>query len=180
VCFLNNWFSESKKFTLLTIVNSSMVSVNKEVLLMKLIEMSGKTIVIGCDHAGFELKTVLISFLEKQNYSIIDKGCYSLESIDYPDYGHAVALEVLNSNIQGILICGSGNGINMTANKHKGIRAALCWTAEIASLARLHNDANILTLPGRFVTEEVAKEIVTSYLNTSFEGGRHQTRIDKI
>jgi ribose 5-phosphate isomerase B len=162
------------------IVNSSMVSVNKEVLLMKKLEMSENTIVIGCDHAGFELKTALISFLKQQNYSIIDKGCYSLESIDYPDYGHAVATEVLESNIRGILICGSGNGINMTANKHKGIRAALCWNVEIASLARLHNDANILTLPGRFVSEEFAKEIVTVYLSTAFEGGRHQARIDKI
>ncbi len=157
-----------------------MDSVNKEVLLMKILKMSENTIVIGCDHAGFELKTALISFLKQLNYSIIDKGCNSLESIDYPDYGHAVAEEVLKSNVRGILICGSGNGINMTANKHKGIRAALCWTAEIATLARLHNDANILTLPGRFISEELAKEIVTTYLTTAFEGGRHQARIDKI
>ncbi len=110
-----------------------------------------------------------------------DKGCYSEESIDYADYAHPVASQVENNpGSLGILLCGSGNGINMTANKHQGVRSALCWTPEIAKLAREHNDANILTLPARFLTDEVALEIVDIFFATEFEGGRHQKRIEKI
>ncbi|MES2589846.1 MAG: ribose 5-phosphate isomerase B [Bacteroidota bacterium] len=140
-----------------------------------------KIIPIGCDHAGFELKTKVIEFLEKKGYEMLDKGCYSLDSIDYPDFAHPVADFVEgNSDTLGILLCGSGNGINMTANKHQSIRAALCWTPEIAKLAREHNNANILTLPARFVSEEMGLEIVDVFLSTKFEGGRHQKRVEKI
>jgi ribose 5-phosphate isomerase B len=142
--------------------------------------MSKKTIIIGCDHGGYALKLQLLPYLIDLGYEIDDKGCDSDASIDYPDFGHAVAIEVLSSGNTGILICGSGNGINMTANKHAGIRAALCWTEEIAALARQHNNANILTLPGRFIAEEEAKAIVKTFLTNDFEGGRHQLRLDKI
>lgn len=140
-----------------------------------------KILPIGCDHAGFELKTKIIKTLEEKGFKIEDKGCFTSESIDYPDFAHPVANFVeANENVLGILICGSGNGINMTANKHQGIRAALCWTPEIARLAREHNNANILTLPARFITEETALDIVEVFLNTDFEGGRHQKRVEKI
>lgn len=136
---------------------------------------------IGCDHAGFEMKIQLIEFLESKGYEVKDHGCYSTDSIDYPDFAHPVANQVEeNEGMLGILLCGSGNGINMTANKHQGIRAALCWKKEIAQLAREHNDANIITLPARFISLEEAKEMVDVFLNTSFEGGRHQKRVDKI
>jgi len=138
-------------------------------------------IVIGCDHAGFELKSKIIDHLSEKGFEVKDMGCYSEDSIDYADYAHPVAFEVEeNSDVKGILICGSGNGINMTANKHQGVRSALCWTAEISKLAREHNDANILTLPGRFVSEELALEIVDVFFSTEFEGGRHLNRINKI
>jgi ribose 5-phosphate isomerase B len=138
-------------------------------------------IVIGCDHAGFELKSKIITHLSERGFEVKDMGCYSEDSIDYADYAHPVAFEVeKNSDVTGILICGSGNGINMTANKHQGVRSALCWTPEISKLAREHNDANILTLPGRFVSEELALEIVDVFLSTEFEGGRHLNRINKI
>lgn len=138
-------------------------------------------IVIGCDHAGFELKSKIITHLSERGFEVKDMGCYSEDSIDYADYAHPVAFEVEeNSDVTGILICGSGNGINMTANKHQGIRSALCWTPEISKLAREHNDANILTLPGRFVSEELALEIVDVFFSTEFEGGRHLNRINKI
>lgn len=143
--------------------------------------MSNKLIPIGADHAGFELKQYLISYLENQGYSIKDFGCFSEDSIDYPDYGHPVAEMVeQNEGMLGILICGSGNGINMTANKHQGIRSALCWKKEIAELARQHNNANIIALPARFITRDEAKEMIDAFLNTAFEGGRHQKRVDKI
>ena len=143
--------------------------------------MTRKTIPIGADHAGFTLKGQLIQFLESRGYELKDFGCFSEESIDYPDYAHPVAEMVAqNKGMLGILICGSGNGINMTANKHKGIRSALCWSPEIASLARQHNDANIVALPARFISIEDALEIVDTFLGTAFEGGRHQGRIDKI
>jgi ribose 5-phosphate isomerase B len=142
--------------------------------------MSKKIIIIGSDHGGYALKIQLLPYLIGLGYEIEDKGCDSDASIDYPDFGHAVATEVLSSGNIGILICGSGNGINMTANKHAGIRAALCWTEEIAALARQHNNANILTLPGRFISEDLAKAMVKTFLTTDFEGGRHQIRIDKI
>lgn len=138
-------------------------------------------IVIGCDHAGFELKSKIINHLLEKGFDVEDMGCYSEDSIDYADYAHPVASKVEdNSDVTGILICGSGNGINMTANKHQGVRSALCWTPEISKLAREHNDANILTLPGRFVSEDLALEIVDVFFSTEFEGGRHLNRINKI
>jgi ribose 5-phosphate isomerase B len=143
--------------------------------------MSQKIIPIGADHAGFNLKGKIIQFLESKGYKVQDFGCFSEESIDYPDFAHTVAEMVeQNTGMLGILICGSGNGINMTANKHKEIRSALCWNAEIAALARQHNDANIVALPARFISEQEALEIVETFLGTAFEGGRHQRRIDKI
>lgn len=136
---------------------------------------------IGSDHAGFELKEQLIVYMQSKTLMVIDKGCYSLERADYPDYGHAVAKSVLNNEVDyGVLICGSGNGINMTANKHAGIRAALCWNNEIASLARQHNDANVLVLPARFITVEEAQKCIDAFLNNTFEGGRHADRLKKI
>lgn len=140
-----------------------------------------KLIPIGCDHAGYELKQAIIKHLIKNGYEIKDFGTNSNESVDYPDFAHAVAnfIEEKKAHL-GILICGSGNGINMTANKHKEIRSALCWKPEIAQLARLHNDANIITLPARFITEEEAIKCVDIFLITIFEGGRHSKRIDKI
>jgi len=143
--------------------------------------MSQKIIPIGADHAGFNLKGKIIEFLESKGYQVKDFGCFSEESIDYPDFAHPVAGMIeQNTGMLGILICGSGNGINMTANKHKEIRSALCWNAEIAALARQHNDANIVALPARFISEQEALEIVETFLGTAFEGGRHQRRIDKI
>jgi len=140
-----------------------------------------KILPIGCDHAGFELKTKLIQILKEKGFEIEDKGCFSTDSIDYPDFAHPVAEMVENNpGTLGILLCGSGNGINMTANKHQGIRAALCWTPEIAKLAREHNNANILTLPARFISEAEAIEIVNVFFSTNFEGGRHQKRVEKI
>lgn len=136
---------------------------------------------IGCDHAGFQLKETLKSYLEEKGYEVKDFGCYTEDSIDYADFAHPVADMVeTTEGLKGILICGSGNGINMTANKHQGIRAALCWKKEIAQLAREHNDANILTLPARFISEAEGKEMVDTFFSTEFEGGRHQRRIDKI
>ena len=143
--------------------------------------MSKMIIPIGADHAGFELKAVLKSYLTEKGYEMKDFGCNSSESVDYPDFAHPVANMVeSSSDIKGILICGSGNGIAMTANKHQGIRAALSWKAEIAELARLHNDANILVLPARFITEQEAKNIIDVFFSTEFEGGRHQNRVNKI
>ena len=138
-------------------------------------------IAIGSDHAGFELKAKLLEYLISKNVEVVDKGTYSLDRADYPDYGHAVATAVLDHSVQwGILMCGSGNGIAMSANKHAGIRAALCWNDEITSLARLHNDANILVLPARYISIELAYKCIDTFLNTAFEGGRHQSRIEKI
>ena len=137
-------------------------------------------IAIGSDHAGFELKEQVIAYLKSKNVTVLDKGCYSTERADYPDYGHAVANEVLSKNILGIVICGSGNGINMSVNKHKGIRGALCWNHEIAALARKHNDANIMALPARCMKIDEAKKCVDAFLNEKFEGGRHADRVCKI
>jgi ribose 5-phosphate isomerase B len=136
---------------------------------------------IACDHAGFDYKEKLKKYLELEGYEIKDYGTYSDESTDYPDYAHPVANAVENNKHKyGITICGSGNGINMTANKYQKIRAALCWNVEIAELARLHNNANICSLPARFVDYNLAKQIVNTFLNTKFEGGRHLRRIEKI
>jgi len=136
---------------------------------------------IGSDHAGFELKAELIKYLEGLGKQTKDYGTYSTDSCDYPEFAHAVCKQVEeNANTLGILICGSGNGISMTANKHQGIRAALSWTPEIAELARLHNDANIVSLPARFISVEEAKKIVDIFFKTEFQGGGHQRRVDKI
>jgi ribose 5-phosphate isomerase B len=143
--------------------------------------MTNKIIPIGADHAGFKLKEKVKSHLSDKGYELRDFGCYSEDSIDYPDFGHPVANMVEeNTGMLGILICGSGNGINMTANKHQGVRSALCWKKEIAELARQHNNANIIALPARFISEEEAIEMIDAFLTTEFEGGRHQNRIDKI
>lgn len=138
-------------------------------------------IVIGSDHAGFEYKEAIKQYLVKNNIEIIDVGTHSTESCDYPDYAHAAAREIESGNVEvGILICGSANGVAITANKHQEIRAALCWQNEIASLARLHNDTNIICLPARFVTIDEAEEMVHTFITTDFEGGRHQKRVEKI
>lgn len=138
-------------------------------------------IAIGSDHAGFLLKEAIIGFLEQQGYKVINKGCYSEERADYPDFAHEVAKSVVDQTVNwGILLCGSGNGIAMSANKHKGIRAALCWNSEIASLARQHNDANILVLPARFISKEEAFSCIKAFAATTFEGGRHLDRVNKI
>jgi ribose 5-phosphate isomerase B len=135
---------------------------------------------IATDHAGYDLKE-FIKETFKNVFSFEDYGTYSKESADYPDFAHALASSVENNIVpKGILICGSGNGVAMTANKHKNVRAALCWTPEIALLARQHNDANILVLPARFVTFDEALLIINSFMNTNFEGGRHQIRVQKI
>ena len=139
-----------------------------------------RKIAIGADHAGYKLKSDLITFLQKYDYEVVDFGCPSEESIDYPDYAHPVANMVQKEEVTGILICGSGNGISMSANKHSGIRCALCWSEEIAVLARQHNDANIISLPARYIAHKEAKKIVEAFLGTEFEGGRHQRRVDKI
>lgn len=134
---------------------------------------------IGSDHAGFDLKEFIRSHFSEIEF--IDKGCYSTDSVDYPDFARAVSEEILSKNVElGILICGSANGISISANKIKGIRAGIAWLPEIASLARQHNDANILSLPARFISQENAVEIINAFLNAKFEGGRHQGRVDKI
>lgn len=136
---------------------------------------------IGCDHAGYQLKQEIIHHLTSKGFQIKDFGCYSEDSIDYPDFAHPVAEMVeQNDGMLGILLCGSGNGINMTANKHQGVRSAICWKPEIAKLAREHNNANIITLPARFISVEDAIEMIDIFFSTDFEGGRHQKRIDKI
>tara|TARA_B100000767_G_scaffold91848_1_gene88303 strand:- start:291 stop:722 length:432 start_codon:yes stop_codon:yes gene_type:complete len=138
-------------------------------------------IVIASDHAGVDYKARLISYLEYNGFIVSDFGPETEDSVDYPDYAHKVAKEVSEGEVDfGILLCGSGNGINMSANKHKKIRSALCWKKEIALLARLHNNANILTMPARFISYEQAQEITNIFLTTEFEGGRHQKRVNKI
>ena len=138
-------------------------------------------IAIGCDHAAFTLKEELKAYLISKQYEVKDFGTHSEERADYPDFAHPVANAIESKEVDfGLLMCGSGNGINMTANKHKGIRSALCWNAEIAQMARLHNDANILTLPARYITSEEAKKCVDVFYTTAFEGGRHADRIKKI
>ena len=136
---------------------------------------------LACDHAGYEMKEFVIGLLEAEGIAYKDFGTYSTDSVDYPDYAHPLAIAVEKGECYpGIAICGSGNGITITLTKHQGIRAALCWNEEIARLARLHNDANIVSMPGRFIDQVMAAKIVETFLNTEFEGGRHQKRIDKI
>jgi ribose 5-phosphate isomerase B len=143
--------------------------------------VKNKKIVIASDHAGFSLKEKILKFLINEKYKIKDLGSFSNENVDYPDYAHPLAIAVANGEFDlGISICGSGNGINMTVNKHQLIRGALCWNEEIARLARAHNNANICALPGRFISESEALLIVKTFLTTDFEGGRHKKRIDKI
>ncbi len=138
-------------------------------------------IAICSDHAGYELKSIIEGYLEANNREFEDFGTSSADSCDYPDFAHPCAVAVESGRCYpGIAMCGSGNGIAMTLNKHQGIRAALCWNTELAELARKHNDANVLVLPARFIAPEVALAIVDAFLNTPFEGGRHQRRIDKI
>ena len=138
-------------------------------------------IAIGNDHAGTEYKKEIQKMLLEDNHVINNHGTDDDKSVDYPDYIHPVASQVENNEVDfGIIICGSGNGANMTANKHQKIRSALCWSKEIATLSRTHNNANILSIPSRFVSLNEAKEMVNSFLNTSFEGGRHETRVNKI
>ena len=139
-----------------------------------------KTIGIASDHAGYELKQYVRTWLEAKGWEYKDFGTYSTESCDYPDFAHPLANAVeAGECYPGIAICGSGNGINMTLNKHQGIRAALCWIPEISHLARQHNDANVLVMPGRFITTDEADKILTEFFNTAIEGGRHQRRIEK-
>jgi len=136
---------------------------------------------IGSDHAGFVLKSKLIEYLKGINHEIFDKGPNNEERVDYPDYAHKLVQSILSNETElGVLICGSGNGISMAANKHNDIRAALCWNKEIATLARNHNNANIVSLPARFISFEEAKIIIDSFLSSSFEGGRHLNRVNKI
>ncbi|MFA9290252.1 MAG: ribose 5-phosphate isomerase B [Solirubrobacteraceae bacterium] len=138
-------------------------------------------IAIGSDHAGFEFKNLIIKHLQSKGLTVLDKGPFNNESVDYPDFIHPVAQEVENNDtIKGIILCGSGNGAAITANKHKNIRCALVWKSELAVLARQHNDANIISIPARYITKEEALSIVDSFLTTDFEGGRHQNRINKI
>ena len=143
--------------------------------------MEVKTVGLACDHAGYPLKQFVLTYLEQRGYPCKDYGTFSDQSVDYPDFAHALAEGIESGEVYpGIAICGSGEGMNMTLNKHQGIRSALCWIPEIASLARQHNDANVIVLPGRFVTNDEAIAMVKTFLNTDFEGGRHQRRIDKI
>ena len=138
------------------------------------------TITIGCDHAGVELKNDIINYIKKQ-HEVFDVGTYNSDSVDYPDIAHKAINRLLeNKADRVILLCGSGNGINMTANKHKGVRSALCWTKEISDLARKHNDANTIALPARFLSTKEALDIVSSFLTVDFEGGRHLNRVNKI
>jgi ribose 5-phosphate isomerase B len=138
-------------------------------------------IAIGNDHAGYEMKVTLLKWLEEQGYELRDFGTDTPDSVDYPDYVHPVASAVEKGEFRfGILVCGSGQGVSFTANKHQGIRAALCWKPEIAKLSREHNNANILCLPGRFISDEEGIDILKNFLETKFEGARHQNRISKV
>lgn len=140
-----------------------------------------KTIAIGGDHAGFEYKKKLADLLASQGFEVKDFGPFSDASVDYPDYVHPLCESIEDGQMdKGIIICGSGNGVAMTANKHQGIRAAICWNEELAALSRGHNDANLLAIPARFVPFELAERMVNIFLTTDFEGGRHQNRVNKI
>jgi ribose 5-phosphate isomerase B len=138
-------------------------------------------IAIGCDHAGFDYKEGLVAMLQEQGHMVLDMGTHSHESVDYPGFAHAVAIAVEQGQAErGILLCGSANGVAITANKHQQIRCALCWTEEIAALSRQHNDANVIALPARYVSETLAQAMVRVFLSTSFEGGRHGRRVAAI
>ncbi len=136
---------------------------------------------LASDHAGYEMKQFLVGMLEALGHEVVDFGTNSKESVDYPDYAHPLAGAVVSKDVElGIALCGSGNGVNMVVNRHKGVRGALCWTAEIACLARQHNNANICSIPARFISDLEVATIVETFLSTPFEGGRHQKRIEKI
>ncbi|WP_099291814.1 ribose 5-phosphate isomerase B [Butyricimonas sp. Marseille-P3923] len=136
---------------------------------------------IACDHAGYEYKERLVKYLREKGYEVKDYGTHSAESMDYPDTAHPLAFAVeAGEHEKGIVLCGSGNGISMTVNKHQGIRCALCWNTELAALARQHNNANVVSIPARFIAYEEAQAIIDTFLATGFEGGRHQRRIEKI
>jgi len=138
-------------------------------------------IAIANDHAGYETKVMLIEHLSDQGYDLTDLGTNSSDSVDYPDFGHKLGNSIESgAYTMGISICGSGNGINMVSNKHKRVRAALCWSVEIAELARRHNDANVCSLPARFISFELARDIISKFLSTDFDGGRHEIRKNKI
>ena len=140
-----------------------------------------KKIAIACDHAGFKLKQKIIEYLNEQGYIITDFGTFSDESVDYPDFVHPLAKAISNGEMdRGIVICGTGNGVNMTANKYPKIRSALCWDNELARLARSHNNANVIALPAKFITSDQAIQFLNIFLTTPFDGGRHQRRIEKI
>ncbi|MEZ0450151.1 ribose 5-phosphate isomerase B [Sphingobacterium thalpophilum] len=140
-----------------------------------------KKIAIGSDHAGFEYKTALVDFLKELGYEVTDFGTNTADSVDYPDFAHPVASAVENKTADaGVLICGSANGVAITANKHQNIRAAICWLEEIAALARQHNDANVVCIPARFIDLDLAKKITSTFMTTDFEGGRHANRVNKI
>jgi ribose 5-phosphate isomerase B len=142
---------------------------------------TSKPIAIGSDHAGYEYKTALIKWLTEKGYQVSNKGVDENKSVDYPDYAHPVASAVENGEAAfGILLCGSANGVCITANKHQGIRAGLAFETEVARLIRLHNDANVICIPARFVSLEYAKQMIEIFMSTAFEGGRHQTRVNKI
>ncbi len=143
--------------------------------------MKNLKIAIGADHAGYEMKSHVVEWLTPLVEELKDLGTGSEASVDYPDFAHAVAGEVEKGNYEiGILICGTGIGVDMTANKHQGIRSALCWNKEVSTLAKSHNNANVICLPGRFISKEESQEILSAFLKTKFEGGRHSRRIDKI
>lgn len=143
--------------------------------------MKALRIAVGADHAGYQTKEEVKKYLEENGYSVWDFGTYSSESVDYPDFAHPLSIAVERGEFNfGLLFCGSGNGVSITANKHQGIRSALCWRSEISQLARQHNNANVCAIPARFVSFAEAKAIVKAFLETEFEGGRHQKRVDKI
>ena len=143
--------------------------------------MNKKTIAIGCDHAGFDYKDAIMGTLKEKGFDLLDFGTDSSDSVDYPDFVHPVADAIENGKAQlGVIICGSGNGVAMTANKHAGIRAAICWQNDLAELARQHNDANVISIPARFVSQHLAISMVNIFVDTTFEGGRHARRVEKI
>jgi len=148
---------------------------------MELVFDFSKPVAVGADHAGFDYKQTVIELLQRKGLQVTDMGTYSADSVDYPDFAHPVARAVESGQAAcGVLVCGSGNGIAITANKHQDIRAAICWTEELAALSRQHNNANIICVPARFVSKEVTQEMVASFLKTPFEGGRHQNRVNKM
>lgn len=148
---------------------------------MAIFPQGEKPIGLASDHAGFETKRYIIGLFEDQGIKYVDYGTYTSNSVDYPDFAHKLGRAIDHKECDlGIAVCGTGNGINMALNKHKAVRSALCWNSEIAHMARAHNNANVLTLPGRMVSQQEVYDMIIAFFNTDFEGGRHQTRIDKI